>query len=124
MRLPVLAFAAMVLLPAGAQSVSSDVKQAPTGHYAVQPAHTLVLFSIFHQGTTNYYGRFDRTTGTLNFDAAEPDKSALTIQIDTSTIDTPSAALNTHRLKLADVPTGFAALLDPAQGVVKALIEC
>jgi 2-desacetyl-2-hydroxyethyl bacteriochlorophyllide A dehydrogenase len=36
----------------------------------------------------------------------------------------PSAALNTHRLKLADVPTGFAALLDPAQGVVKALIEC
>jgi polyisoprenoid-binding protein YceI len=96
MRLPVLAFAAMVLLPAGAQSVSSDVKQAPTGHYAVQPAHTLVLFSIFHQGTTNYYGRFDRTTGTLNFDAAEPDKSALTIQIDTSTIDTPSAALNTE----------------------------
>ena len=36
----------------------------------------------------------------------------------------PTAALNTHRLKLADVPTGFAALLDPAQGVVKALIEC
>jgi 2-desacetyl-2-hydroxyethyl bacteriochlorophyllide A dehydrogenase len=36
----------------------------------------------------------------------------------------PTAALNTHRLSLADVPAKFAALLDPAQGVVKALVEC
>ncbi len=36
----------------------------------------------------------------------------------------PDAALNTHRLALADVPTGFDKLLDPAQGVVKAIIEC
>ena len=36
----------------------------------------------------------------------------------------PTAALNTHRMPLADVPTAFATLMDPAQGVVKALIEC
>jgi 2-desacetyl-2-hydroxyethyl bacteriochlorophyllide A dehydrogenase len=36
----------------------------------------------------------------------------------------PTAALNTHRMALADVPTAFPTLLDPAQGVVKALIEC
>lgn len=36
----------------------------------------------------------------------------------------PYAALNTHRLRLADVPDGFRNLLDPAQGVVKALVEC
>jgi 2-desacetyl-2-hydroxyethyl bacteriochlorophyllide A dehydrogenase len=36
----------------------------------------------------------------------------------------PTAALNTHRMPLAEVPTAFATLLDPAQGVVKALIEC
>ena len=36
----------------------------------------------------------------------------------------PDAALNTHRIPLARVPSDFAALLDPAQGVVKALIEC
>ena len=36
----------------------------------------------------------------------------------------PTTALNTHRMPLAEVPTGFATLLDPAQGVVKALIEC
>ena len=36
----------------------------------------------------------------------------------------PTATLNTHRLALADVPTAFTTLLDPAQSVVKALIEC
>lgn len=35
----------------------------------------------------------------------------------------PTAALNTHRLKLADVPTDFVKLLDPAAGVVKAIVE-
>ena len=36
----------------------------------------------------------------------------------------PDAALNTHRLALADVPERFATLLDPAQRVVKAIVEC
>ena len=36
----------------------------------------------------------------------------------------PDAALNTHRLALADVPQGFARLLDPAERVVKAIVEC
>ena len=36
----------------------------------------------------------------------------------------PDAALNTHRLPLSQVPTEFARLLDPGQGVVKAIVEC
>jgi 2-desacetyl-2-hydroxyethyl bacteriochlorophyllide A dehydrogenase len=36
----------------------------------------------------------------------------------------PTAALNTHRMALADVPSAFSTLMDPTQGVVKALIEC
>ena len=35
----------------------------------------------------------------------------------------PTAALNTHKLKLADVPADFVQLLDPAQRVVKAIVE-
>jgi polyisoprenoid-binding protein YceI len=91
MLLAALAFAAL-LSPACA--VSTDSKQAPTGRYTIDGHHTEVMFSIFHQGTTNYYGRFDRTSGTLNYDAAEPDKSALTVTVDMASIDTPSAALN------------------------------
>jgi threonine dehydrogenase-like Zn-dependent dehydrogenase len=36
----------------------------------------------------------------------------------------PDAALATHRLALADVPGGFQRLLDPAEGVIKAIVEC
>jgi 2-desacetyl-2-hydroxyethyl bacteriochlorophyllide A dehydrogenase len=36
----------------------------------------------------------------------------------------PDAALATHRMALADVPSRFARLLDPAEGVIKALVEC
>ncbi|MCE4557889.1 zinc-binding alcohol dehydrogenase family protein [Pelomonas cellulosilytica] len=36
----------------------------------------------------------------------------------------PDTALATHRLALADVPTGFARLLDPTEGVIKAIVEC
>ena len=36
----------------------------------------------------------------------------------------PDRALNTHRLPLHDVPAAFATLLDPAQRVIKAIVEC
>jgi 2-desacetyl-2-hydroxyethyl bacteriochlorophyllide A dehydrogenase len=36
----------------------------------------------------------------------------------------PTAALNTHRMALASVPTDFAQLLDPAQRAIKAIVEC
>jgi 2-desacetyl-2-hydroxyethyl bacteriochlorophyllide A dehydrogenase len=36
----------------------------------------------------------------------------------------PTAALNTHRMTLAEVPERFPSLLDPAQGVIKAIVEC
>ncbi|RZJ06825.1 MAG: zinc-binding alcohol dehydrogenase family protein [Rubrivivax sp.] len=36
----------------------------------------------------------------------------------------PDAALATHRMALSEVPTSFAKLLDPTQGVIKAIVEC
>jgi len=36
----------------------------------------------------------------------------------------PDAALATHRLALADVPAQFPRLLDPAEHVIKAIVEC
>jgi 2-desacetyl-2-hydroxyethyl bacteriochlorophyllide A dehydrogenase len=36
----------------------------------------------------------------------------------------PDQALNTHRMRLSDVPEAFPRLLEPGQTVVKALVEC
>jgi hypothetical protein len=40
-----------------------------------------------------------------------------------SPCNTLADALNTHRMTLADVPARFPSLLDPAAGVVKAIVE-
>lgn len=95
MRTAVLAFLAFsfVAAAAGAQSVSTDPRQAPTGRYAVETGHSQLLFSITHLGLTEYYGRFDKLAGTLNFDSAEPEKSAVSVSIDTGSVDLPSHEL-------------------------------
>jgi polyisoprenoid-binding protein YceI len=89
-----LAASACLAASAGAQNVSADVKQAPTGRYTLDARHSQILFSILHQGTTYYFGRFDRQSGTLNFASSAPEKSAVSIDIDMTSIDTPSQALN------------------------------
>ena len=82
------------ILPTAAQSVSRDPVRAPNGAYEVDPhGHTQVLFSILHLGLTDYYGRFDKVSGTLDYDGNQPERSSLSITIDATSIDTQSDRL-------------------------------
>jgi polyisoprenoid-binding protein YceI len=74
-----------------AQPVSRDVLRAPNGTYQLETSHSQILFSVLHIGLTDYYGRFDKISGQLNLDANQPERSAVSISIDTSSVDTPSA---------------------------------
>jgi polyisoprenoid-binding protein YceI len=96
----VIAFGLAACLPVLAQNVSTDPAKAPSGSYTIDAGHTQVLFSVLHLGLTDYFGRFDRISGTLNFDAARPEHSAVSITIDATSIDVPSARL-TDELKAA-----------------------
>jgi polyisoprenoid-binding protein YceI len=89
-------FAAAVLVlglasPVLGQPVSRDIARAPNGAYQMETSHSQVLFSVLHIGLTNYYGRFDKLSGTMNLDANQPERSAVTVTIDTSSVDTPSS---------------------------------
>src|ERR1700742_2648904 len=77
---------------ATAQS-SSDPKQAPTGAYSLETRHSQVLFAIPHMGITDYYGRFDKLSGSLNWNAGAPEKSSVNVTIDMTSADTPSREL-------------------------------
>lgn len=88
------AFAGSVILSLGAQAQPKDITGAPNGAYSLDVAHSQVLFSISHLELTDYHGRFDKVSGTLNLDANEPEKSATSITIDMNSLDTPSAELN------------------------------
>ncbi len=92
----VFAVAACFSIPPGAlaQTASKDPNLAPNGAYRLEAAHSQLLFSISHIGLTDYYGRFDKLTGTLAFDAHQPEKSAVAIAIAADSIDTPSGRLN------------------------------
>jgi polyisoprenoid-binding protein YceI len=87
---------------AAAAQVSTDAAKAPSGIYRLQSSHSQLLFSILHIGLTDYYGRFDRLSGTLNFDSSHPENSSVDISVDTASVDTASPQLNMD-LKSADV---------------------
>lgn len=78
--------------PAAAQS-STDPKQAPAGSYSLEPRHSQLLFAIPHLGITDYFGRFDKMSGTLNWNPGAPEKSSVSITIDLTSVDTPSREL-------------------------------
>jgi len=78
---------------AHADGVSTDPKKAPAGAYQVETHHTLVLFAIPHLGLTDYYGRFEKISGTLNFNPGAPEKSSVDVSIDTSSANVMSAEL-------------------------------
>lgn len=78
---------------AGAAGVSTDPKQAPAGTYQMETRHTQVIFAIPHLGLTDYYGRFEKVSGTLNFNPAAPEKSSVSVTIDTSSANVMNSEL-------------------------------
>ncbi|MBL6936371.1 MAG: YceI family protein [Alphaproteobacteria bacterium] len=81
---------------AQAAGVSIDPKQAPAGAYAVESRHTMVIFAIPHFGITDYYGRFEKVSGTLTFNPTAPEKSAVDIKIDMASANVMNSALVTE----------------------------
>ena len=77
----------------GAAVAADHPKVAPAGDYAMETRHSQLLFAIPHLGITNYYGRFDRLSGSLTFDPAVPEKSTVTASVDMTSVDTPSHEL-------------------------------
>jgi polyisoprenoid-binding protein YceI len=91
-----LAFAALSLLAmtgAAMAAPSDDPKKAPTGSYSMDSRHSLVVFAIPHLGITDYYGRFDKVSGSLSFNAGAPEKSSVSVTIDMTSVDVPSREL-------------------------------
>jgi len=86
-----MAFAPGVAAPA-ASPTSLNV---PAASYTIYPNHTHVAFGIRHMGLSTFHGTFGHITGSLQFDPAQPEKSALNVQIDMNNIQTTVDELNT-----------------------------
>ena len=94
----VLALAAS--LPLAAQAATSPA-EVQAGHYAVEPGHTQVGFSVLHFGFTHYAGMFSNVSGTLELNVKNPAASSLSVTIPIASVQTTSAVL-TGELKGAE----------------------
>ncbi|MCP5161568.1 MAG: YceI family protein [Hahellaceae bacterium] len=58
--------------------------------------HAFVQFKISHLGYSWLYGRFNKFDGTFSYDAAHPEMSKVSVNIDTSSVDSNHAERDKH----------------------------
>jgi len=80
--------AVAMVLSACASTPELTPSAAPAGNYTLDPTHTSVTWSLSHAGLSNYTARFDKTSGTLDFDPDNPENSAVFITIDPASVST------------------------------------
>ncbi len=73
-----------------------DVSRITGGTYKVDPAHTLVGFTVNHFGFNDYFGLFGNIKGTLTLDRANPENSSVDVTIPVGQVTTASAGLTKH----------------------------
>lgn len=96
-KLFLLPFASLALLPLVGVGQPTPAPLPLEGlEYNVDSGHSSVLFCVQHAGCSNFWGRFNKVSGSFNFDEAEPANSAIEIEIPTESIDTNSADRDKH----------------------------
>lgn len=56
--------------------------------YQVDGVHSSVHFRVRHVSASMFMGRFDDVSGSLTFDAADPSKSSITVEVKADSVDT------------------------------------
>lgn len=64
--------------------------------YKIDPVHSSVVFSVKHNGVTDFYGAFKDISGTVTFDAADASKSSVELTVPVESIDTRSEKRDQH----------------------------
>ena len=69
--------------------------------WQIDTAHSQVGFSVRHMMISNVRGRFEKVTGTVNFDENNPAASSVSVEIDVASINTREPQRDGH-LRSAD----------------------
>jgi polyisoprenoid-binding protein YceI len=84
------ALVALTVLGSGAAMAATKpvVVEAPSGTYAIDLTHASIIWKVNHMGLSKYPARFTKFDGTLEFDAAKPENSKLSVNIDPASVRT------------------------------------
>ncbi|HWE60456.1 MAG TPA: YceI family protein [Chloroflexota bacterium] len=80
--------------------MATNLEQQTTT-WVIDPAHSLVEFSVRHMMFTTVKGRFGKIEGTIVEDNADPSRSSVNVTIEAESIDTRDDRRDTH-LRSAD----------------------
>ena len=64
--------------------------------WQIDPSHTRAEFSVRHMMIANVRGQFDKVTGTVDFNEADPARSSVDVQIDTASFTTHDEKRDAH----------------------------
>ena len=64
--------------------------------YQIDPAHTHAQFKVRHLMVSNVKGDFDRVTGTVEYDEANPSASSVNVTVDVTSISTREPQRDAH----------------------------
>lgn len=81
-------------VPLLAQIANHDPKAVEAGNYAVDSAHTLVLFTLDHFGISEYFGTLPGATGTLSLDPKNVGAARLDVSVPVATVSTTNKKLD------------------------------
>ena len=97
-KLAALGFAAALLIAAQAAQAQMTTSPAATlaGTYKLDPAHGKITWSVNHFGFSTYIGQFSTVNATLKVDPKAVGATALDVTVDTNSLGTLNAALDTH----------------------------
>jgi polyisoprenoid-binding protein YceI len=73
-------------LPPGVFRGGKDLADARAGSYTIDPMHSAVVVRVQHIGYSWSVFRFDTASGTLTWDPAQPEKSSLSVAVETASI--------------------------------------
>ncbi|HTF89097.1 MAG TPA: YceI family protein [Planctomycetota bacterium] len=84
-----------------ALSAASPAPVAPLPSLApatweVDAVHSAVVFKVLHVGVSNFYGRFNKLTGTVVMNDEKPAESKVELTIPTDSVDTNNDDRNKH----------------------------
>jgi polyisoprenoid-binding protein YceI len=64
--------------------------------WQIDPSHSEINFTVRHMMVTNVRGRFEKFSGTFDFDEKNPVQSKIEVQIDTASINTRDPQRDGH----------------------------
>jgi polyisoprenoid-binding protein YceI len=65
-------------------------------NWKIDPAHSLIQFSVRHMMIATVRGEFERFTGVIDFDREQPERTRVSVEIDADSINTRAADRDNH----------------------------